>query len=437
MTASDLGKSPRGATAEDRGAIPDRVADASPVSLSAGEWPRHGSRTVPWVAGSVRGPREDRMLREIDVSIPPLIANLVYSPLPQTAIALEDAVREIVATDVGYGTQLNALGPFLIRAESVASSKIESIEASPNEYARAICGVKSNENAVSIVNAAEALRNLVNAAGSGRIELDDILSAHHDLMEDDTTDREFAGRIRPMQNWILGSNHSPRGAVHIPPPPEMVREYMEDLLVFANRDDVPAVAQAAIVHVQFESIHPFTDGNGRVGRALINAVLRRRGMTTSTVVPVAAAMDAQRSHYFDLVNNYRSGELEPFVLDLARLASVASREARTSARAIQALPGEWSRMSRPRAGSAAAAIVGVLVDHPVFGAEEAEALLAGISTASVYEALARLETDGVIHEVTARKRNKVWAASRVMDELDKLNSRIGRALVEGSAGVGS
>lgn len=428
MTTFDAAKHPRGGNVNNRGEFSGRVRDESQVSLSSAGWPRHSSRTLPWIASSTRGPREDRILKEIDVSIPPLIAGLTYTPLPQTSAALEEAVREIVATDVGYSSQLNSLGQFLIRTESVASSKIESVEASLDDYARAIAGVKSNESAFSMVKSAQALHNLVDAAGSGTIELDDILSAHRDLMEDDPSDREFAGRLRTMQNWILGSDYSPRGAIHIPPPPETVRQFMDDLIGFANRDDVPAIAQAAIVHAQFESIHPFTDGNGRIGRALINAVLRRRGVTTNTVVPVASAMVAQRQHYFDLVNNYRTGDLEPFVLNVARSATVASREARKSAEILRALPEEWAKISKPRAGSAAAAIVGVLLDHPVLGAEDAEALLPGISTASIYEALARLETDGVIHEVTARKRNKIWAASLVMDELEDLTKRIGQRM---------
>jgi hypothetical protein len=77
--------------------------------------------------------------------------------------------------------------------------------------------------------------------------------------------------------------------------------YMNDLLVFANRDDLPVLAQAAVAHAQFESIHPFTDGNGRIGRALINAILRRRRTTSRVVVPLASALVAHRDRYFDLL----------------------------------------------------------------------------------------------------------------------------------------
>ncbi|GAA1213815.1 Fic family protein [Rhodoglobus aureus] len=402
----------------------DSVGSA-PMMLTANNWPAHTSRTVPWVRrGAARGPKADRMLKEIDVSIPPHIAELNYTPSSDTATELEKAIREIVLTDADSDSQLSSLGRFLIRTESVASSKIEQIEASLDDYARAMAGIKSNESAVSMVKSAQALHDLVEAAGSGQIELDAILAAHRKLMEDDVEDRAYAGRLRDMQNWIGGSDYTPRGAVHIPPPPETVPGYMDDLIAFANRDDVPTVAQAAIVHAQFESIHPFTDGNGRIGRALINAVLRRRKLTTGTVVPIASAMVANRDNYFDLVNNYRTGALEPFVLDVAHSSQVASREARASAAVLEALPAQWASISNPRSGSAAAAIIGMLLDHPVFSAEDVELLLPDAQTSAIYKALTRLEKDGVIHEVTARKRDRVWSATLVMDELDDLADRI-------------
>ena len=96
---------------------------------------------------------------------------------------------------------------------------------------------------------------------------------------------------------------------------------MADLIRFSNRSDLDPIVQAAIAHAQFESIHPFTDGNGRIVRALITAILRRRGLTRTTVVPVASALVADRERYFELVNDYRDGALAPFVDELARAAN--------------------------------------------------------------------------------------------------------------------
>lgn len=388
------------------------------------DWPSHTIERRPWRQSRRAGTRADRMLAEIDVSIPPLIAALDYHLDP--ALRDEAAATEF---DIAYaegaaGTRLGALGRFLIQTESVSSSKIEQIDATTRDFARALAGSNANESASSMVAATAALSEMVSAAGdSGAITLDDILAAHHTLMRDDPHDGMHAGALRTVQNWILGSDYSPRGAIHIPPPPELVAEYMTDLLAYANRDDVPALVQAAVVHAQFESIHPFTDGNGRIGRALINAVLRRRGITRRSVVPVATAMVADRDEYFRLINDYRAGRLGPFVASLVRSAATATRETLVTARRFHELPAEWAALVAPRSGSAAEKLIAGLVDHPVLGIAEAMAITA-TSAPSTYGAMEVLEETGIVDEITGRVRDKVWASSEVLAELDDLARRI-------------
>lgn len=396
-------------------------------------WPEHTSRTVRWQQSGRHGSRADRMLREITVSLPPMIADLDYAAGPERAVALAEAAREVIAVDADPRGLIGALGGLLLRTESVASSRIEEVDASMDDYARALAGVRSNESASSMVAATRALAQMIDRAGeSGRIRLDDMLAAHRTLMAGDPVDAHYAGRLRDVQNWISGSDHSPIGAVHIPPPPETVAGYMEDLLAFVNRDDLDPVAQAAIGHAQFESIHPFTDGNGRIGRALINAVFRRRGLTRRTVVPVASAMLAERDRYFALVNGYRAGRVDPFVADLARSTRIAAIESRRSADRLAELAGYWRTLTRPRAGSAAAKLLEILPEHPILGADEAQRLTAA-PLSSVYTALDRLEADGVIRQVAARQRDRVWGAVDILAELDELGARIGAA-VRGAAG---
>jgi len=204
-----------------------------------------------------------------------------------------------------------------------------------------------------------------------RIVLTTITSAHAALMRDEPSEAPHAGRLRTVQNWIGGSNYSPRGALHIPPPRATVPGYIDDLLTFANRDDLPALLQAAISHAQFESIHPFTDGNGRIGRALINMVLRRRGATTRVVVPLASALVAHRDRYFNLLDAYRLGDVRPLIATLAECARIAAVESRVTATRLGDLPGEWRALVAPRSGSAAAQILALLPSHPIFSAEDA------------------------------------------------------------------
>lgn len=364
------------------------------------------------------------MLSEIEVSLPPMIAELEYEwPAGQTA-ANEAAIRAVTTVDHSDPNHIEALSGVLLRMEAVSSSKIEYVEASMDDYARATVGIKANESATSMVAATRAIAEMIRSAGETRvISVDEMLAAHETLMRDDPYDGPFAGEFRTQQNWIGGSDYSPRGAVHIPPPPETVERYMDDLVDFANRDDLPTIAQAAIVHAQFESIHPFTDGNGRIGRALINAVLRRRGLTNNVVIPIASALAADREHYFTLVNNYRLGDLDPFVAELITATLISAEEAEESAKRIGELPTYWATLTNTRSASAASNILERLTRHPILTSDDA-VRLAGGSVSSTYAALERLEADGIIHEVTKRQRDRVWGATEVLIELDRLSGAI-------------
>ena len=401
------------------------------------DWPAHGRESTPWRQTGRHGSRDDRMLREIIVTLPPRIADLGYLPDRDLTTAIAGITREIVAVDADPRGHIRALGALLLRTESVASSRIEQVDASMDDDARAGAGIRTNESATSMVAATVALGTMIARAGSrGVIRRDDLLDAHRTLMAGDATERGYAGRFRDVQHWIGGSDHSPLRALHVPPPPDAVEGYMDDLLVFANRDDLDPITQAAIAHAQFESIHPFTDGNGRIGRALINAVWRRRGLTRNTVVPVASAMLAERDRYFDLVDRYRLGEAHEFILDVAAGANVAATEAAVSAERLSHLPAAWRDRSTPRRGSAAARILDILAEHPILSADDAQQLT-GSPQSSVYTAMDRLEADGIIHQVTDRQRNRVWGATDILDELDDLAARIGarvRSHSRGSAG---
>ncbi|MGX5695306.1 Fic family protein [Agromyces soli] len=390
-------------------------------------WPSHEKERLPWRQLTRGGTRADRALDHVEASIPPLIARLDFAPGSELATLCESAVVSAVrAEDATCG--MPALGMFLIRTDSVSSSKIEYEDASAEDFARALGGSRANGSAVSMVAAATALSGMVDAAGSrGTISLDDILTAHELLMADDPLDGRYAGRLRSVQNWIGGSDHSPRDAVYVPPAPQRVEPLMHDLIAFVNRDDLPVVVQASIAHAQFESIHPFTDGNGRIGRALINAVLRRRGVTRTSVVPLASALLAQRDAYFAAIDRYRGGAVAPLATMLAESIRLSAEEARVSAARLRALPGEWRSSVPFRSGSAGAKIIDAMLEHPVFGGEEiATAVGAGI--ANVNLAIGRLESVGFLREITGRKRDRVWLAVDVSGELDDLERRIAARL---------
>ncbi len=388
----------------------------------------HGVERREWRQSVRGGNREDRMLRHVDVSIPPRIAGLSYRASPRLLSLAEQAIIEVATTDAEARTQSKALGRFLLRSESVASSKIERVSATVDDFARALAGSRANASAVSMVAASAALHRMVERAGeSGQILLDDMLAAHRDLMADDRIEAECAGRLRDMQNWIGGSNHSPRGARFVPPPPELVAPLLDDLLVWANRDDVPALIQAAIAHAQFESIHPFTDGNGRIGRALISAMLRRRGVARNVVMPLASGILAVRDEYFAALTSYRASDPTPIIDIVTRSARAAAIESRASIEELRALPAEWREQLTGRRSRAAERIIDALFDNPVMAADAIVAA-SGSATAAAYAVIDRLTDAGVITEITGRKRDRVWAATDALGELEQLDRRIQAAM---------
>lgn len=431
MTSFDPHRHPRGGNPRNRGEFSAVERAEVDLSLTGGpsvavEIDPHARELRPWQQTYRGGTREDRTLREVEVWLPPHIVDLDPAIPSGLGATMDNALRAIARLDETHGVHLASLSTLLLRAESVASSKIEHVQASIEDYARALHGIKANPSAVSMVASTRALGDLIGSVDDGGdITLDNVLAAHRVLMEDDADERAYAGRTRDMQNWIGGSDFSPRGALYVPPPHETVDEYLHDLVAFANRDDVNVLTQAAITHAQFESIHPFTDGNGRIGRALINTVLRRRGVTTRVVVPLASALVARRDDYFDVLGAYRDGDAGPIIAAFSRVSTIAAEESGVTAGRLADMPREWLEAAgSPRGGSAARRIVDSLLDVPVFSAEEAEARLGG-ATSSIYAALNRLEDSSVIRPLTNRSRNQVWGAASLMEELDDLGVRIG------------
>ncbi len=365
------------------------------------------------------------MLERITVSIPPRIAEVEYTPSSSVSSATEAAVIAVSRLEAGYGQYLAPLGDFLLRSESVASSKIEHIDAGWRAFGRAVGGAKASDEAKSQLAAVQALVAMVDAAGTGPITTDLLLGAHRLLMAPDYYAARGSGQFRTVQNWIGGSDYTPTDALFVPPPPELVPELMADLMDFVARRDLPIFAQAAIAHAQFESIHPFDDGNGRIGRALISAILRRRGLTDRVTVPLASVMLADTRHYFAQLTAYRAGDADQFIEYVALAAVHSSAAAVDSALALADLPNRWRALAKPRANSSDERLLEQLLDHPILAADTANSLT-GTTEAATYRALDRLVEAGVLEVLSEAKRNRVWAATDVLAELDALSAAIGR-----------
>ncbi|MDI2031703.1 Fic family protein [Saccharopolyspora sp. TS4A08] len=410
----------------------DRTSRAASEPAERFVWPAAEHRTVDWKTDPdqfINGKRPnyaDRMLVEITVEVPPKIAHLDARLPAELAERCRHGEAEITRLDALYGAHPVGISSFLVRSESVASSRIEQVYADPEDVARASINEEASRAALTTAAAARAMSTLVS-----RQRADDpfsetaLLEAHRELLEDEPGNKSFAGRYRPMQNWIGGSDFCPRNAIHVPPPAAEVEPLMRDLAAFMNRTDIPPLAQAALAHGQFEAIHPFVDGNGRIGRAVIAASLRRREVTKQVTIPIAAMMLADVDSYFEVLIGYRNGDAHGLVSYLVEVAEVATAEAGTAAHRLSELPKNWRDAVRPRRGSAAAHLIDSLVSNPVINAAVARELT-GTTMPSTYQAIDKLTSAGVLREITGTARNRVWLAADVTTELAELDERIGR-----------
>jgi len=173
------------------------------------------------------------------------------------------------------------------------------------EAARNLTKTPSDVPAHEVLNNIDAMVLAVERVRTGvDITEELLLELHHRLLQRIRLD-EYGGRFREEQNWIGGSDYNPCSATYVPPPPELVGDIIADLCAFCNDDSLPIIAQAAIAHAQFETIHPFVDGNGRTGRALIHMVFRRRGLAERVLLPVSLVLATMARSYIDGLTVYR------------------------------------------------------------------------------------------------------------------------------------
>lgn len=389
------------------------------------DWPPHRPEVRPWKQRTVRGPRADRVLDQVTVALPPMISELDYRPDRSLSAMVTASAGNLSHLDLVHGRTLMALNPLLLRSESISSSKIENLEAALTDYGRALLGVGANASAVSMAAATRAMDRMIADADTNReIRTPALLEAHHELFRRDPDELPRAGKVRTVQNWIGGSDYAPSNALYVPPPPETVAAYLEDLTAFANRTDLPALIQAAVVHAQFESIHPFIDGNGRIGRALIHAVLRHRRITRHLVVPIASGLVAHRDRYFEALHDYRAGHARTIIAMLATSTNIAASESWTTATNLVTLRHQWAdRVGGTRPGTTQHRVLDLLTEEPIVNAGVLANRFA-LSESEARSVIDGLQGAGVLTRLGRTRRAPVWVAQDVLDEVADLNARI-------------
>lgn len=394
-----------------------------------------------WSSDFAAPGRKDRQSCEYEAYLPDPLAARTFSLDGDVAADVSDAEMAVTRLNVEGANLVNteALARILLRAEAVASSRIEGLDVGARRllHAEALRGLSEP---VSDVTASEVLGNIdamvfgIEAVGPGAsISLDRLLEIHERLLAG-TRLQEHGGRLRTAQNWIGGSSYNPCSAAFVPPPPENVADLMADLCVFSNQDDLPAIAQAAIAHAQFETIHPFVDGNGRTGRVLIHLILRRRGLAVRVLPPVSLILATWAKDYITALTGfrYRGPATGKDARDgtnrwIAQFA-VACRRAVADAYGFevraQEIQAAWrQRLGSVRKNSAADLLLGALPGAPVITVNSAAALI-GRTYPAANNAVGQLADAGVLRQVTIGKRNRAYEAPDIIAAFSDLERQL-------------
>ncbi len=271
------------------------------------------------------------------------------------------------------------------------------------------------------------VRNYVAAMGLGLelierrpvITLNLVKELHARLMEGVPAQR--GGLIRPgafrtVQNWIGSPASGIESATYVPPPPELLMDCLSDWERFANdRTSFPELIQCAIMHEWFESIHPFIDGNGRVGRLLITLFLIERERLSQPLLYLSSYIEAHRQDYYDLLRRVRAhGDWHAWLMYF--LAGVASTARQSVQQTTQLLDLREAYRRQLRGKATAAALVDFLFANPYVTAASATELL-GVSNPTARSAIAVLEHEQVLEEITGRSWGRVYRCTPILEAI--------------------
>ncbi|MCV7234255.1 Fic family protein [Mycobacterium branderi] len=387
-----------------------------------------GYETLTWEMPAEAGYGRSHLRAELRQSgkykaaVPAVIADLDVVLPPAVLADAEEAGQQITRFDAELGEEIAPFASVLLRTESAASSKIENLTASARAIAEAeTLGDASRRNAAMIVANTEAMQAAV--ALADQIDSDAILAMHSALMR--SSEPSMAGKWRTEQVWIGGGDFGPHGADFIAPHQDKVPAAIADLIQFVKRGDVPMLPQIAIAHAQFETIHPFRDGNGRTGRALIQAMLRNKRLTLQMTVPVSAGLLTDTGAYFRALDRYREGDPAAIVERLSAASVLAVVNGRRLVSDLRAIREGWRSKITARRDSAVHRVADLLLKHPVINAQLLQREL-NISTGNARRYLDPLAEAEIIVEFTARNRNRAWRAPEVLGALDAFAERAGR-----------
>lgn len=383
------------------------------------DWPT-AERVQVSVTTEGRTWRDPFTTHRLDAVVPPFITSFPISlPVDLAAKvtaaerALADLDAQLDSSDVGI---VEAATFALLRSESVSSSRIEGIAITNRRLAEAIHDAgRAKHLAREVVGNIDAMRAAVGyGTDANPFTPDGIADLHRLLMA--RSIGVTGGEYRKEQSWI-GAERIDDGVVYVPPPPGLVPGLLDDLCDFIETSPTSAVVRAAVAHSQFEAIHPFADGNGRVGRCITSVTLRKAG-GTATIPPVSSVLLTDTDAYFSALREYQqNANPGPWIGQFADATVGACARARTLVTDIEEVKADWRARTGARKGTHMMRLIEILPTHTMTTAEQVADRL-DVDPNQARRLLTQLEKAGIVTQASAGKRNRVWRVDQMFRLLD-------------------
>ena len=383
-------------------------------------WPSVTFETCPWVRNPdelafIPKSRRRKILSTYEAAVPASIA--------RQQVALPPSLRERIAeveivmarfdqAQLPRGYNLPAL---ILRSESSSSSQIERLTSSVRNVALAELSDKAPSNARLIAGNLAAMREALSQRGP--LSIESICTVHDTLMKD--TGEAYG--LRDEQVWIGGTPYSPHGALFVPPHPRRVHACLDDLVLFSLREDIPAVAKAAIMHAQFETIHPFTDGNGRTGRALLHRTLAYDEALLHVTLPISAGLLHDVNAYMQALDAYHEGDIAQIIARLTDALELAVTIGARMANQVDEVIDSWHATDTGRSDSASHRLPELLVEQPVVNTSYVARKL-GVSDRTARTVIESACERGVLTKMGNARRGAFYQAAALLDILEEVSS---------------
>ncbi|MHA7994046.1 Fic family protein [uncultured Collinsella sp.] len=354
---------------------------------------------------------------EYDAAVPHMITHKDVFLDSVLSARMSDLLISIARFDGEQAERGYDLPALLLRSESSASSQIERLTSSVRNVALAELTDETPQNARLIAGNIAAMREALSARDELTVE--SILDIHRALIN--WSGETFGGELREEQVWVGGTPYSPHGAQYVPPAWERVPEYLDDMVRFASRDDVDPVVQAAVLHAQFETVHPFIDGNGRTGRVLLHKMLRKSGVMSHVTLPVSAGLLHNVDAYMESLDAYQQGDPIAVVRQLVEALELSLVVGRLVARSLDDVFEGWREIMTERENSSIYKLPSILAEQPVVNVAYVASEL-DITPRAAQNVVSRACEYEILRPIGNRRRGVFFQADELIAILEEASS---------------